>query len=154
MLGSVEVADGETERVAAVQLGVREKHLTRTVHFIEYSRVLVVAAVAQAETDDAERHWRRAFELGARVDPRHERARELHVAREMCAQSLGAEVADHHPEFQRPESPAELNPGIHQIADARLTFARFQILRRKRQRLPHDIHEAALEDEQLTSLNQ
>ena len=56
----------------------------------------------------------------------------------MCSASrarnpVGAEVAQHHPQFQCAEPATELDAGIHQVArDAGL--GRFQILGRERER--------------------
>ena len=65
-----QVADRETQDVAAVEFCVREEDFAGGVHSIEDPRVPFISRVVpQPEADDAEGHRRDALEAIARVDP-------------------------------------------------------------------------------------
>ena len=68
---------------------------------------------------------------------------------EALAQTLGAEMPQHHPQLQRAKASAQLNARVHQVPDAGRPFARLQILGRQRKRLAHDVHATAGEDTQI-----
>ena len=63
---------------------------------------------------------------------------------EADADALRPEMAQDRPELQRPEPPAELHAGVHQVAD-RARFRRPQVVGRQRERRAHDVHAAAVE---------
>ena len=43
---------------------------------------------------------------------------------------VGSKVTQHHPQFQRAKAAAELDPGVHKIADAR-RLSRLEVLGRE-----------------------
>ena len=132
-----QVADRKPKNEAAVELGVREEDLARCV---DASRMracsFVRRVVAQPEADDAEGHRRDALEAVALRRP----TTRIRCASRMCSASRARRPSapkwrSTHPQLQRAESSSELNAGVHQVSDARVAFARLQILGRQRERL-------------------
>ena len=65
------------------------------------------------------------------------------------AQSLGPEVPQDHPQFQRAEAPPELDAGVHQVPHARVPFARLEVLGCERERLAEHVHPPAIQHAQV-----
>src|SRR5919198_4546835 len=116
--------DGQAQRVAPVQGGMREKSLAAGIDGLEQLRVEVVqgtlvvdALRMRTETDGAERRWRQALESGGLVHPGGKLASQRDVLADVRRQPPMAEIADDHPQLEGPEAPAELHAPIHVVCD-------------------------------------
>ena len=112
VLGRPEMADREADHVATGQFAVGKEHFARGVQGIQqigvepFERRLVPVGAGRpgAEADDGERYRRQPFKIRVGVDPAGEALGQTHVFAQPPPDPLGAEVAQHHPELQRPES--------------------------------------------------
>ena len=97
------VADGETEDVAPVELRVREKHFAAGVHGGENAGVHLIecffmnAGRRVAEADEREGNRGDDFPLGLIPHPRGELAREDAVAADARREASRAEATNDHP---------------------------------------------------------
>src|SRR5262249_26124789 len=114
-----EIANRQTNHVAAVQFRVGEKDVAGFVDALEHARVQCVerefvcgeGARLRPETDHAEGYWRHALEIVAGVDPLAKQLREAHMLAQPGADAVGTEVPQNRPELERAEPPPELNAG-------------------------------------------
>src|ERR1044072_2600769 len=99
-----DVADGEAEDVAAVELRVGEEDLAALVDAAQDLRVQVVeyflmnAGWREAEADERERHWRQNLPIRFGADPVGELPRESAVGADADGKAGGSEAADDHPQ--------------------------------------------------------
>src|SRR6476660_5584662 len=89
------------------------------------------------------------------VDPRREELRESNVLRKMRANGLRPERSQNHPEFQRSESAAELNAGVHQIPAGGVSLiAGKNEFRREGKRRSERVHTPAVQDTEIDGCEQ
>src|SRR3954468_21686728 len=135
-----DVADGEAEDVAAIELRVREEHLAGGVDSLEDLRVQVVeyflmnAGWREAEAD--EREWDRRDDLPIRIGmhPVGELSREGAVWADAGGAPLRSEATNDHPQLERTEAAAELHAVIHEV-DHRLALGGHEVFVHERERL-------------------
>src|SRR5215207_11367174 len=104
--GRARAADCQPQRVATVQLGVREEDLARRVDALEQRLVLLVRALA---TEADEREWARRGHLptGLGANPRLEERGQLDRPADPALQPLAPVGAQNSPELERPELAPE-----------------------------------------------
>src|SRR6202043_3696894 len=62
-----------------------------------------------AKANQVQRDWRGNLKASILAHPAGKLLRELHVAADMMLEALNAVVPDHKPQFERAETPAELD---------------------------------------------
>ena len=106
--------------VAAVQLRVRDEDLAGGVDALEQRLVLGVGAVA-AEADERERARRGELPAGLVAHPALEERGEPDRLADPLLQPFAAVAAEHRPELERAEAPAEHRAVLGQAATSSLT---------------------------------
>ena len=113
------------------------------------SRLSLIRA-AVAETNQREEDGRGQFESRIGGDALREIARHFHVAPQNPDDSFAAEIAQHEPQLQRSETPAQRQAVFGEI-DGAVLLGGLKIGRRffERQHAPHDVLPASIENAQI-----
>jgi hypothetical protein len=151
--GRAEMADSDAQGYPFAQARVRQEHIAvfvdeideALVRAVEFSRGQCAARRIPPETHDAQRDRRQALEVGMRVHPRRKLLREPDVFGDAIPDAAGAEGAEDHPEFQRPETAAQLDARVHEVFHRPRLRRPQDVLGRQREGRTQNVHSAAVE---------
>src|SRR5215469_1434618 len=105
------LSDAHAKDKVVVQASVGQVHRTALVYAVEDLLVDLVAA-AMAEANQVQRGGGRQLEVFVGLHPRGKFLGQLNVAPDVMLQAFDSVMANHEPEFQRAESPSELDVPI------------------------------------------